>query len=92
MHAPIRQNSASINKSLSVAVGLLLLLTACSTARRDLLAPAPGTVLKISIADVFADYYEDRLRLYPMEATFAGDNRYNDSLPNILTDSYRSQV
>jgi len=27
-------------------------------------------------------YYEDRLKLFPLEATASGDNRYNDLLPN----------
>ena len=27
-------------------------------------------------------YYEDRLKLYPLEATASGDDRYNDLLPN----------
>lgn len=32
---------------------------------------------------VLADqYYEERLKLYPIEATAAGDDRYNDQLPN----------
>ena len=39
---------------------------------------------------LFADYYEERLRLYPMEATYAGDNRYNDQLPNNLTEEFRA--
>jgi uncharacterized protein (DUF885 family) len=34
------------------------------------------------IAKMFDNYYEDRLKLYPLEATSAGDNRYNDLLPN----------
>lgn len=34
------------------------------------------------IAKVFDSYYEDRLKLYPLEATLTGDNRYNDQLPN----------
>ena len=37
-----------------------------------------------------ADYYEERLRLYPMEATMAGDDRYNDQLPNNLTEEFRA--
>lgn len=37
-------------------------------------------------------YYEDRLRLNPLEATFAGDNRYNDLLPNYISEDYRKQV
>ncbi|QQL49565.1 DUF885 domain-containing protein [Mucilaginibacter ginkgonis] len=34
------------------------------------------------LAKLFDEYYEDRLKLYPLEATAAGDNRYNDQLPN----------
>ncbi len=33
-----------------------------------------------------------RLELYPLEATFIGDNRYNDQLPNSLTKEYKNQV
>lgn len=33
-------------------------------------------------------YYEDGLKLNPLNATFAGDNRYNDQFPNILSDDY----
>ena len=35
-----------------------------------------------SMAKVFAEYYEGRLKLYPIEATYAGDDRYNDQLRN----------
>jgi len=31
---------------------------------------------------LLANYYEDRLKLFPLEATASGDNRYNDLLPN----------
>jgi uncharacterized protein (DUF885 family) len=34
------------------------------------------------LAKVFDNYYEGRLKLYPLEATFIGDTRYNDLLPN----------
>lgn len=37
-------------------------------------------------------YYEDRLKLYPLEATVAGDHRYDDQLPNNITEAYRAQV
>jgi uncharacterized protein (DUF885 family) len=39
---------------------------------------------------LFADYYEERLKLFPLEATYAGDHRYDDQLPNDLTDSFRA--
>lgn len=34
-------------------------------------------------------YYEERLQLFPLEATQTGDNRYNDKLYIDFTDSYR---
>jgi hypothetical protein len=35
---------------------------------------------------------EEGLKLDPVQATFAGDNRYNDQLPNTLTDEYQQQL
>jgi uncharacterized protein (DUF885 family) len=34
------------------------------------------------LAKLFDNYYEDRLRLYPLEATAIGDDRYNNVLQN----------
>ena len=48
--------------------------------------------LNSGIEDLFNQYYEDRLKLYPLEATLAGDNRYNDLLPNNITESYRASL
>ena len=44
------------------------------------------------IENLFDQYYEDRLKLYPLEATISGDNRYNDLLPNNITESYRASL
>ncbi|MCK7590016.1 DUF885 domain-containing protein [Subsaxibacter sp. CAU 1640] len=38
-----------------------------------------------------SDYYEESLKMYPLNATSAGDNRYNDQLPNVLTDEFRQK-
>jgi uncharacterized protein (DUF885 family) len=37
-------------------------------------------------------YFEDALRLNPLLATYIGDNRYNDRLPNSLAPEYRAEV
>ena len=37
------------------------------------------------------DYYQESLELYPLNATSQGDNRYNDFLPNDLTDDFRNK-
>ncbi|MFT5217453.1 MAG: hypothetical protein ACI83H_002591 [Glaciecola sp.] len=38
------------------------------------------------------DYYEDGLKLNPLNATMSGDNRYNDILPNPLSNEYQNNV
>jgi uncharacterized protein (DUF885 family) len=35
-------------------------------------------------------YHEERLKLFPLEATSAGDNRYNDMMPNVISQAYRN--
>lgn len=34
------------------------------------------------LAKVLNDYYNDRMKLFPLESTYAGDTTYNDLLPN----------
>jgi uncharacterized protein (DUF885 family) len=33
-------------------------------------------------------FHEERFKLSPIEATLAGDNRYNDTLPNFISSAY----
>jgi uncharacterized protein (DUF885 family) len=37
----------------------------------------------------YAQYWEESLKLNPLRATFQGDPRYNDQLPNFLSAEYR---
>jgi uncharacterized protein (DUF885 family) len=43
---------------------------------------------------LYAEYWEENLKLNPVSATFAGDPRYNDQLPNFLSKEFedRSQA
>jgi uncharacterized protein (DUF885 family) len=47
---------------------------------------------KESPAELFQNYYEDRLKLYPLEATMIGDSRYNDLLPIDISEDYRGKL
>jgi uncharacterized protein (DUF885 family) len=42
-----------------------------------------------NIDQVFSNYWEERSKLFPLEATQQGDNRYNDILPNDQTAQFR---
>jgi uncharacterized protein (DUF885 family) len=42
--------------------------------------------------ELVENYFEDLLKLNPLLATFIGDNRYNDDLPNSLGPEHRALV
>ncbi|AKC87712.1 DUF885 domain-containing protein [Pseudoxanthomonas suwonensis] len=41
---------------------------------------------------LYADYWEASLKLNPLQATFQGDPRWNDQLPNYLSPEFRRQA
>jgi len=41
---------------------------------------------------LYADYWEQNLRLNPLQATQVGDKRYNDRLPNTLAPQHRKAL
>jgi uncharacterized protein (DUF885 family) len=41
---------------------------------------------------LYAEYWEELLRLDPIQATFVGDPRYNDQLPNFLSADFRKRM
>lgn len=66
---------------------LLLLATACSSSKEN--TPAlPET----SFDNFLENYHQDGLKLFPLNATFAGDSRYNDQLPNTLTEAFEAKL
>ena len=59
-----------------------LLLVACA---------AMGAERAAQLDTLYAEYWEDYLKLNPITATFAGDPRYNAELPNILAPEFEQQ-
>ena len=57
-----------------------------------MLTPAKLYSQDISLHKLFDKYYEDYLKLFPLEATTNGDNRYNDLLPNTGSKQYIEQL
>jgi uncharacterized protein (DUF885 family) len=70
---------------------LLFLFFACGNDAVSTESPLPTTANE-SFTDFLEEYYEMRLELNPLEATFIGDNSYNDQLPNFLTKEYKNQT
>ncbi|WP_153796980.1 DUF885 domain-containing protein [Foetidibacter luteolus] len=44
------------------------------------------------LAAMLSNYYEESLQLFPLSATYQGDNRYNSLLPVEFTESYRAKL
>ncbi|MFT7331102.1 MAG: hypothetical protein ACI848_001178 [Roseivirga sp.] len=42
--------------------------------------------------ELLSNYNEETYKLFPLNATFAGDNRYNDQLANDLTDEFKDNL
>ena len=44
------------------------------------------------LSKLFNNYWEERMKLFPLEATQNGDNRYNDQMEIAFTDSFRDKL
>ena len=86
---------------LAAALGLVLLaVTAAPAALATTLVPTGATTAaKPSASDkaerldaLYTRYWDESLELNPVQATFLGDPRYNDRLPDFLSEDYRQQT
>lgn len=51
-----------------------------------------NSVANTNLNVLFEKYWDQRMKLFPVDATFFGDNRYNDQLPNDQTQAYRDAL
>ncbi|HEY6180314.1 MAG TPA: DUF885 family protein [Kofleriaceae bacterium] len=65
--------------------------TASTTAAANV-AGAPAGGKAAQLASLYAEFWEENLKLNPLQATQVGDPRYNDQLPNSLSPEHRAQV
>ena len=70
----------------------LLRLLATSFAIFTMAAPAAAADKTAQLDALYAQYWEEYLELNPLAATFQGDTRYNDRLPNTLSEEYRRKT
>ena len=75
-------------KKLILPVILLLCLAACKQNKKQ----APVTSSSKTLANVLEHYAEEDYKLNPTKATAAGDNRYNDQYPNVLSNAYKAKI
>ncbi|MGN6152331.1 MAG: DUF885 domain-containing protein [Lysobacteraceae bacterium] len=80
---------------LALAVAVVLAGASALPVSAFAAAPAPAASAAESKAQqldrLYEEFWEETLKLSPLQATFQGDPRYNDQLPNFLTEDYRKQ-
>ena len=54
-------------------------------------APARAVPKAVQLERLYDEYWDASMRLNPLQATFQGEARYNDQLPNILSSTWRQQ-
>lgn len=88
----------NLHRPLVLAVSCAL-LTACATPPPAPAVSEPPVAAVVPAADagqrlnaLFERYFEDMLRLNPVMATYIGDHRYDDRLPNSIGPAHRAEA
>lgn len=84
---------------LPLALSLALASTACATApampdasaSSPATAPMPAADKAAQLDKLYAEYWEEVLKMNPIQATFQGDPRYNDQLPDMYSKAFRDE-
>lgn len=86
-----------------LVVALTFALVACGDEQQAAQAPAAplpatqpakpdATAVAQQLEGLYEEFWEEQLKLNPVQATFVGDARYNDQLPNFLSPEFRQQA
>lgn len=71
----------------SISLLVFLALSMC-TPKTEQATPEPNA----AFSQMLESYYQDGLKLFPLNATMQGDNRYNGQLQNELTLTFRENL
>ncbi|CAM1357160.1 DUF885 domain-containing protein [Tenacibaculum ascidiaceicola] len=78
-----------MKKILLTIVATATFLVSCKQEKKEVVSIP--TTENTEFNQLLKDYNEGKLRLNPVSATFAGDNRFNDQFPNTLSDKYQAK-
>ncbi|MQP75008.1 DUF885 family protein [Stenotrophomonas sp. MYb238] len=91
MDCPMKLRPLALSVSLSLAAALSACSPSSQPAGGDAASQAPQADKAAQLNQLYADYWEGVLKLNPLQATFQGDNRYNDQLPDFGSAQFRKQ-
>ena len=71
-------------KKFSLASLVLFLILSCDFSPENIQN-------NVELNTILENYYQDGLKLNPINATNEGDSRYNDKFPELITDNYKNK-
>ncbi len=74
---------------------IIILLALCATfvgCKEESTTPTIAQTEVKTLDQILEDYQEGRYQMYPWEATFAGDNRFNNLLPNFYSEEFKNEA
>ncbi len=75
------------NQILAILLAVVL-FSACKNDSKEKENTKTENTVSADFNKMLDNYYQEGLKLNPLNATFSGDTRYNDSFPNFLSDEY----
>lgn len=87
----IDSKTTSMTWKTSFYAVLLFSLASCSPTPKPA-EPVTEELPTVAFTTFLESYYEEYLKFHPMEATYQGDHRYNDQLPNTISRAYRQEL
>lgn len=70
----------------------VVIFTACKNESKEKESTKTENKVSSNFNNMLDNYYEEGLKLNPLNATFSGDSRFNDSFPNFLSDEYIAEL
>ena len=83
-------------KKTTLAISLSLLMAGCGQPQQagQNAESQKSTIKQTSqteqLKEIYNNYFDEQLQLNPLLATYIGDDRYNDQLPNFYSESHRT--
>ncbi len=85
-------SSLRLPLAIALVLGAATALPSAAFAQAPAAASAAQDAKATRLNAMYEQYWDELLKLNPLQATFQGDNRYNDQLPNTLSAPYRQQM
>jgi uncharacterized protein (DUF885 family) len=92
---PPPENPMTLRARLVLAIAIATAISGCATTGASTSSDGSHQAAESKGArldKLYQQFWEENLKLNPIQATFQGDNRYNDQLPNFYTADFRRQA